>query len=211
MATYTLPFVRVNSPDRITCIPESRRLALRPFFVTYQPIPAWAFRQFAKDTGYITDAERNGEDWYMRHACVIACSEDQILSWPASCFSWNDAMAFARWAGARRPTDDEWLAASLIDNEPFRDAEMYHKGVFRSDTFPSVLYYAGTEWTVSEVDESTALTRNDPKTRIDPRRRSPRAIPCNKTQSNIFSVFRVIANDISELRSDLHPFVYATR
>ena len=98
-----------------------------PFAVTN----AW-FEQFVTQTGYVTDAEQYGwsvvfhhnmetpddlprvanATWWVRvdgacwsHPSGAASTIDGLENHPVTHISWNDAQAFARWAGGRLPRE----------------------------------------------------------------------------------------------------------
>lgn len=133
-----------------------RRVRVKPFRISQTTITNAEFRQFVEQTGYVTEAERFGwsfvfweqvpEDipvtqgvlgieWWRRvHGAnwrevngpgtqSAACHPDH----PVVHVSWNDATAYARWAGGRLATEVEWEHAArggLGDVKfPWGDAE----------------------------------------------------------------------------------------
>ena len=83
---------------------------LAPFEIDRTPVSNGAYLDFMEETGAEPPMywERDGEGW----ARAAMGRRDPVdPTQPVIHVSWNEADAFARWAGKRLPTEHEWEAA----------------------------------------------------------------------------------------------------
>ena len=85
---------------------------LDAFEIDRTPVTNGAYVEFLADTGAEPPMywERDGEGGWVRTA--MARTEPVDPGHPVIHVSWNEADAFARWAGKRLPTELEWEAAA---------------------------------------------------------------------------------------------------
>jgi formylglycine-generating enzyme required for sulfatase activity len=89
---------------------EKHRVRItRPFYLGVTEVTRGQFRQFADDTGYKTDAEKEGNEFTWRDPHFEQTDEHPVVY-----VSWNDAVGFCEWLSRkdgktyRLPTEAEW-------------------------------------------------------------------------------------------------------
>jgi iron(II)-dependent oxidoreductase len=89
----------------------AHRVELAPFRIATHPVPNRDYAAFVADTGHpppVPWSPDGAGGWLQRR---FGRTEPLPAEEPARHLSWHDADAYARWAGARLPTEAEWEAA----------------------------------------------------------------------------------------------------
>ena len=114
-------------------------IILRDYFLDKYEVTVAQFAAFVEATGYVTQAERDGysivEGGEHIKGVTWRCDEKGRLRKPADYdkypviyVTWDDAQAYAKWAGKRLPKEAEWEHA------------------FRESTNSKYLYSGGNNW-----------------------------------------------------------------
>ena len=126
------------------CLTPQHKVTLDQYWIDQTEVTVDAFGKFVGSTGYVTDAEKNGNaGWiwsYKDNDWNKIDSPDSGPNWkrpqggkktptglgqhPVTQVSWNDASAYCAWTGGRLPTEAEWERGARGDN----DTRMYPWG-----------------------------------------------------------------------------------
>lgn len=104
---------------------KKQKFYVPEFWIDKTPVTNVEFARFVKDTGYITEAELTGigcvkkvegwedtagADW--RHPSGPGSDVQGKGDHPVVQVTWADAVTYAKWAGKRLPTEQEWEKAA---------------------------------------------------------------------------------------------------
>lgn len=165
----------------------------RPFYLQSTEVTVGQWRAFAEETGYRTEAERQGGTWFIDGG---QWARRPGFNWnnpgyyqmdvhPVSCISWNDAQAFIQWLNRREgtskyrlPTEAEWEFACRARTVTSRywGEDLYASCQFANLADQSArMVFPG--WAVVECDDGNAY-----------------AAPVGSYQPNGFGLFDMLGN-----------------
>jgi len=116
-----------GEPDADLDEQPQRLVYLDAFWIDQTEVTNAQFRRFIVATGYRTDAQQINEspvynldidEWeettgaYWQQPRGLGSSLDGLNSYPVVQVSWNDAVAYCKWAERRLPTEAEWEKAA---------------------------------------------------------------------------------------------------
>jgi formylglycine-generating enzyme required for sulfatase activity len=96
---------------------SEKTVYLKSYFIDKYEVTVGQFKEFVKATGYVTTAEKSGYTFDSRakyHGYTWKDTKYKVYSdnYPVTCVSPADAEAYAKWAGKRLPTSEEWEKAA---------------------------------------------------------------------------------------------------
>jgi len=92
----------------------AHRVRPEPFWIDAVPVTVEEFGEFVEAGGYGEERFWTPEGWCWRTGKGVVAPlgwPDALPHHPISCLSWFEADAYARWRGARLPTEVEWEVA----------------------------------------------------------------------------------------------------
>jgi serine/threonine-protein kinase len=100
-------WMKMGSEDGLEDERPVHEVKIDSFYIDVAPVTNAQFEKFVNESKYTTDAEKAGEEYDWR-----TFSTSDHRDHPVVYVSWNDAQAYAKWAGKRLPTEAEWEYAA---------------------------------------------------------------------------------------------------
>lgn len=104
---------------RLVTFEDSHVETVSSFNIFSKPINIGQMLQFRRETGYRTSAERVGglQANFQDNPFVAILPAEERERFEAKFLSYRDAVAYCSWAMVRLPSEAEYLAAALVDDE----------------------------------------------------------------------------------------------
>lgn len=138
-----------------------KRHEIKGFYMDKHPVTVAQFGKFVKATKHQTDAEVYGNSgvldyktgqWGMKDGAYWEYPQGKDMpkaqnDHPVTQVSWNDAIAYCKWAGKRLPTEFEWEHAArnggLIETEiyPWGSNSLKINGKYKANVWQGVFPY----------------------------------------------------------------------
>ncbi len=135
---------------------------VKPFFMDSHPVTVAEFAAFVEANGYVTEAEQFGNAavhdyeqriWLLRDSAnwrypLGPDAAPAPMGHPVTQVSWNDAIAYAAWAGKRLPTEVEWEHAARgarNSGTPYAwGSDLAPNGVYKANVWNGVFPHENT-------------------------------------------------------------------
>jgi hypothetical protein len=156
-------FMRI--PEKVIFTETRKNVKVASFEISRFPITVGQFDRFVKATGYKTTNEQTG--YYLTYRdndLLIGMSKKVKMATPATCLSYNDAMAYCEWRDFRLPFDAEWLSASVLDWETeYKNENLPYEAWVKLTAKPEALKRLAAEWVCDPNDkDGTSAIRYGP-------------------------------------------------
>lgn len=138
---------------------DSQSFHLKAFEIATTEVTNAQFQQFVSETGYITDAEKDNyggavyidNEWKIlpeanwKHPRGKNSIIDDILNHPVVQVTYNDALAYCRWAKVRLPSEKEWEYACLKGNTLQKNINVNHSNGNEIDLMDGFMFTCPVE------------------------------------------------------------------
>ena len=177
----------------------------KPFYMGLYTVTVGQFRQFVKDSGYKTEAEKDGKGGWGFNANKKAPEQGKKYNWqnvaweqtddhPVVNVTWNDAVAFCEWLSKkegkkyRLPTESQWEYACRAGTKT-----RFYSGD-EEETLKGVANIADVSYKEKRPVASWAMTWNDGY---------PFTAPVGKFKPNAFGLYDMHGN-VQQWCQDFH-------
>ncbi len=96
----------IDEVNRYRSYPE-HKVNLPAFYIDKFEVTNGEYLKFTMETGYTSEAEEENKSWRLFFG-----NDPAKENYPAVNLTWDDANAYAKWAGKRLPTEAEWEKAA---------------------------------------------------------------------------------------------------
>jgi hypothetical protein len=133
------------------------------FQITPNAISMAEFKAFVDATGHVTTAEEEGHaESFATHFGLEELTAAEILRHPATLVSYVDAQAFCRWSGTVLPTEEQVLAAALVDTDLHEQLDKGLRAKFRQFMLEERIIHSDSKITGTLCGSETFVVRRGP-------------------------------------------------